>query len=112
VASGINNTVARVAGLLAIAVFGVLLASRFNAEVRPRVDRLALAPAARAEIYKELPKMAGADLRPLAIDPLQRAAIERSIDEAFVSGFRLVMLGAAILALAAAGFGAGIKGRP
>jgi hypothetical protein len=56
--------------------------------------------------------MAGADLRPLAIDPQQRAAIELSIDEAFVSGFRLVMFGAAILALAAAGFGAGIKGRP
>jgi len=112
VASGINNTVARVAGLLAIAVFGVLLARRFDAEVRPRVDRLALAPAVRTEIYKELPKMAGADLRPLAIDPQQRAAIELSIDEAFVSGFRLVMFGAAILALAAAGFGAGIKGRP
>jgi len=112
VASGINNTVARVAGLLTIAVFGVLLARRFDAEVRPRVDRLALAPVVRTEIYKELPKMAGADLRPLALDPQQRAAIGGAIDEAFVSGFRLVMFGAAILALAAAGFGAGIKGRP
>jgi EmrB/QacA subfamily drug resistance transporter len=112
VASGINNTVARVAGLLAIAVLGVLLARRFDAEVRPRVDHLALAPAVRAQIYKELPKMAGAQLSSLAIEPRQRAEVQQSIDEAFVSGFRLVMFSAAILALAAAGFGAGIKGRP
>jgi EmrB/QacA subfamily drug resistance transporter len=109
VASGINNTVARVAGLLTIAVFGVLLARKFDAEVRPRVDRLALAPAVRTEIYKELPKMAGAQLSSLAIEPRQRVAVQQSIDEAFVSGFRLVMFGAAILALAAAGFGAGIR---
>jgi hypothetical protein len=31
--------------------------------------------------------------------------VQRSIDEAFVSGFRLVVFGAAILALAAAAFG-------
>jgi hypothetical protein len=32
-----------------------------------------------------------------------------AIDEAFVSGFRMVILGSAILALAAAGFGAAIR---
>ena len=41
VASGINNAVARVAGLLAIAVFGVMLARTFEVRVRPRLDRLA-----------------------------------------------------------------------
>lgn len=109
VASGINNTVARVAGLLTIAVFGVLLANRFDAEVRPRLDRLALPPAVRAEIGKELPKMAGAELKNVAIEPGQRAAVQRSIDDAFVSGFRLVVIGAAILALAAGAFGAGVR---
>jgi hypothetical protein len=42
--------------------------------------------------------------------------VKQSIDEAFVSGFRLVMFGSAILALAAAAFGWGIRsasmGRP
>jgi EmrB/QacA subfamily drug resistance transporter len=111
VASGINNAVARVAGLLAIAVFGVLLANRFNAEVRPRLDQLAVPSTVRLEIEKELPKMAGADLKRVAINPRQRARVQHSIEEAFVSGFRLVVLGSAILALAAAGFGAGIPGR-
>jgi EmrB/QacA subfamily drug resistance transporter len=108
VASGINNTVARVAGLLTIAVFGVLLANRFDAKVRPRLDRLALPPAVRAEIGKELPKMAGAELKNVAMESGQRVAVQRSIEDAFVSGFRLVVIGAAILALAAGAFGAAI----
>ena len=49
-ASGVNNAVARVAGLLAIAVFGVVLARTFDARVRPRLDRLGPAVAARARI--------------------------------------------------------------
>lgn len=108
VASGINNTVSRIAGLLAIAMFGVLLAQRFDSEVRPRLDHFALPPAVRTQIDKELPKMAGAELKNVAMEPQQRAAVQRSIDEAFVSGFRLVVIGAAILALTAAAFGAAI----
>lgn len=110
VASGINNTVARVAGLLAIAVFGVLMVNRFDANVGPRLDRLALPTDIRAQVYRELPKMAGAQLDSVAIDAQQLAAVQQSIDEAFVSGFRLVMFGSAILALVAAAFGAGIRG--
>jgi hypothetical protein len=108
VASGINNTVSRVAGLLAIAVFGVLLSRRFDAEVKPRLDHLGLPAVVRAQIDKELPKMAGSDLKFLGVDSGERAAVKESIDEAFVSGFRLVVLVAAILALAAAAFGGGI----
>ena len=111
VASGINNTVARVAGLLAIAVFGVLLANRFDTEVGFRLDRITIPSAVRAEIDKELPKMAGAELSNVPMEAGQRAAVQRSIDEAFVSGYRVVMLGSAVLALAAAGFGAAIRDR-
>ena len=109
VASGINNAVARVAGLLTIAVFGVLLAHRFGSEIGHRLDRLALPPAVRAEIGKELPKMAGAELRSVAMESGRRGVVQRSIDDAFVSGFQLVVIGAAILALAAAAAGAGIR---
>jgi EmrB/QacA subfamily drug resistance transporter len=109
VASGINNAVARVAGLVAIAVFGVVLAWTFDARVRPRLDRLALAPAAEAAIDRELPKMAGARLEDVSIQSPQRAAVRLAVDEAFVSAFRLVMIGAAVLTLAAAAFGAAIR---
>jgi len=111
VASGINNTVSRVAGLLAIAVFGVFLARTFDAQVRPRLDRLSLAPDVRDQIDQQLPKMAGAELKSVPLEPAQRTAVQRSIDEAFVSGFKVVVIGCAILALAAAGFGAGIRDR-
>jgi hypothetical protein len=109
VASGINNAVSRVAGLLTIAIFGVFLARAFEGDVRPRLDHLALSPAARAQVEQQLPKMAGAELKAIPLDDQQRADAQRAIDEAFVSGFRMVILGSAILALAAAGFGAAIR---
>ena len=103
VASGVNNAVARVAGLLAIAVFGVVLARTFDAQVRPRLDRLALSPSAGSDLDRELPKMAGADIVAVVFDPAAAAdAVRTIIDEGFVFAFRLVMIGAAALALAAA----------
>ena len=110
VASGVNNAVARIAGLLAIAVFGVLLARTFDGRVRPRLDRLALSPPARTAIDRELPKMAGVRLETVSsIDPPQRAAVRAAIDEAFVSAFRLVMAAAAILAIASAAIGGALR---
>ena len=112
VASGINNAVSRVAGLLAIAVFGVLLANSFNARVQPRLSELRLPTEARQQVERELSKMAGAELRSSSLDEAQRAAVRKAIDEAFVEAFRVVMLGCAVLALAAAGFGAAIRQPP
>ena len=109
VASGINNTVARVAGLLAIAVFGVVLVRKFDADVLPRLDRMALSPSVRAQIGKELPKMAGAQLSSVSLDPSQRAGVQQSVNDAFVGGFRVVVIEAAVLALVAGAFGAGIR---
>jgi hypothetical protein len=110
VASGINNAVARVAGLLAIAIFSVVLSRTFDARVRPPVDRLALSSPARAEVDRELPKMAGADMAQVSsIPPPQRNAVRAIVDEAFVFAFRFVIIAAAGLALAAAGFGAAIR---
>jgi len=110
VASGVNNAVARVAGLLAIAVFGVVLARTFDAEVRPRVEHLALAPSAAIDIDRELTKMAGADVsRVSSIPPPERTIVRTIIDQGFVFAFRLVMIGAAGLALAAAVAGRRIR---
>ena len=110
VASGVNNAVARVAGLLAIALFGVVLTRTFDAQVRPRLDRLALTPSARAALDRELPRMAGAELEALpSMNPAERAVVRLAIADSFVSAFRLVMAGAAALALAAAAFGAAIR---
>jgi EmrB/QacA subfamily drug resistance transporter len=110
VASGVNNAVARVAGLLAIAVFGVVLTQTFAAQVRPRLNRLALAAPAQTALERELPKMAGAEVGALpSVSPDQQAAVQRTIGDAFVAAFRIVLLGAAALALLAAAVGAAIR---
>jgi len=109
VASGVNNAVARVAGLVAIAVFGVMLARTFEAQVRPRLDALALPRSASGDLDRELPKMAGADVSQLAsVPPAERTQVRTIIDDGFVFAFRLVMIGAAALALAAAAAGRAI----
>jgi EmrB/QacA subfamily drug resistance transporter len=105
VATGVNNAVARVAGLIAIAVFGIALVRIFNARVTPALDQLALPAAARTTVNRELPKLAGAEID-ASIGPTQRARTQQAIDEAFVSAFRLVMIGTSALALAAALAGA------
>ena len=108
VASGVNNAVARVAGLIAIAVFGIVLVRTFEKRVGPALDRLELTAAARTAIDRELPKLAGVEMS-AAIDSAQRVAARVAIDQSFVSAFRLVMIVAAVVALAAAASGALIR---
>jgi hypothetical protein len=55
--------------------------------------------------------MAGADLARVSMIPApKRAAVRAIIDDGFVFAFRVVMIGAAALALAAAACGNGIRG--
>jgi MFS family permease len=100
-ASGINNAVARVAGLLSIAVLGAAMTSAF------RLDRslatLAIPAPALREIQSNEIRLAALKI-PQGIDAQTATAIEASVKQAFVFGFRLVMLTCAILATAGAGF--------
>lgn len=102
IASGINNAVARVAGLLAIAVFGVVLTREFNDSIEPKFARLMIPPDVRTQIEQQLPKMAGADLSGVALEEKSKALIRLGIRSAFLRGFKVVMLEAAIITLLSA----------
>jgi EmrB/QacA subfamily drug resistance transporter len=102
VSSAVNNMVARVGGLLAIAAFGLALAARFNVSLDHSLEGLALPPAAVAALEPERPKLAAAELPP-GLSEDQQASLARAIDDAFVEGYRWAMALAAAMAFASAG---------
>jgi MFS family permease len=100
-ASGINNAVARVAGVLAVAILGAVMVAAFDHALQDSLAGLNL----KAEIVQELESNAaklGSLHAPSRVDPQTAATIRAAIAEAFVFGFRLIMLLCAGLALASA----------
>ena len=93
VASGVNNAIARVAGLLAVAALGLVLSIQFNHSLDRRMASASITPAARSAIDGQRARLAGAELS----DPQSRAIV----DQAFVDGFRLIAWISAGLAVAA-----------
>jgi EmrB/QacA subfamily drug resistance transporter len=100
-ASGVNNAVARVGGVLAIALFGVLVFGRFRAELAARVARVSAEPAAEAFVADAGARIAAAPV-PASLPSPVVTALTTAVRESFTAGFRLAMLLAAGLALAAA----------
>lgn len=98
-ASGINNAVARVAGVLAIAVLGIVMVNAFSARLDSKLATFSLPPGAFHDIQAGEIKLAGLQL-PASLNPSTGAEIRESVREAFVFGFRLVMLICAGLSVA------------
>jgi EmrB/QacA subfamily drug resistance transporter len=100
-ASGINNAVARVAGVLAIAVLGIVMVKAFSSHLDRSLAGLSLPSYVPQELQANETKLAGLQA-PVGLDPTAYAAIKESVGEAFVFGFRIVMLICAGLSLASA----------
>ena len=101
IASGINNAVSRTAGLLAIAVFGIVALAVFTSSLESHLATLHLAPGVSHLIDAQRTRLAGITIPPNVSGETQ-AALKRAIDESFVSAFRLVSLLGAVLALLSA----------
>lgn len=100
-ASGINNAVARVAGVLAVAVFGVIMVAAFAHSLREALGRLNLNPGMVRELEANVAKLGSLDA-PSGADPQTAATIRSAISQAFVFGFRVIMLLCAGLATVSA----------
>ena len=103
-ASGINNAVARVAGVLAIAIFGVVMVAAFSNQLNRRLTALQMPADVRSELQSNESKLAALTV-PAGIEPSAASAIESSIQSSFVFSFRLVMWLCAALALLSAVIG-------
>lgn len=101
VASGINNAVSRTAGLLAIAVFGVMMLHTFSATLAQRMNEIQVDERFKHEVYEQRVKLAGVELPP-DVDPGTREQLKGAVADSFVFGFRVIMSTAAALALASA----------
>ena len=102
-ASGINNAVARVAGLLSIAVLGVAMVSAFSFHLNRSLLDLGIPPGAMHDLQANEIRLAALAV-PAGIDSNIAAAIRVSIERAFVFGFRFVMLICAGLSITSALF--------
>jgi EmrB/QacA subfamily drug resistance transporter len=100
-ASGINNAVARVAGVLAIAVLGIVMVKTFGSRLSQDLAHLMLPPVTLQELHANEIKLAGLQV-PAGLDPGRTTAIHESVAEAFVFAFRIVMFLCASLCLASA----------
>lgn len=101
VASGINNAVARTAGLLVIALLSPLVASMFNSRLDSKLAQLQIPPVVQHLLAPERIKLAGAQI-PLGLNEAVSATLRSAIAESFVSRFRVVMIIAVGLAIASA----------
>src|SRR6202008_3956106 len=90
-ASGINNAVARVAGVLAIAVFGSVMVKNFDSHLEQNLTNVMLPPNVVQDIRSREAELAGLEL-PEGLDAHKVEAIRHAVAESFVSGFRVVLL--------------------
>jgi EmrB/QacA subfamily drug resistance transporter len=110
VASGINNAVASVASLLAVAIFGAVALGAFNRALDRRLETETLAPTVRQSIVDAHGKFV-VEPSLASLQGEDRRVAEAILKDSLSDGIRISMLLAAALALAAAACAALTIGR-
>lgn len=101
VASGINNAVSRAAGLIAIAVFGVIMLQLFGRSLKTKLNQIPINDDVRQAIYNQRVRLGGLEV-PSGVSPEIRSSLQDAVAAAFHSGFRFLMLVSAALAVCSA----------
>jgi len=94
IASGVNNAVSRTAGVLAIAVFGVVMLWVFSGALERRLSDVPISSELRQTLMSQRVRLAGIE-PPGDVQPEARLLVEDAIARSFVRGFRAVMFAAA-----------------
>ncbi|HEX9130712.1 MAG TPA: MFS transporter, partial [Ktedonobacteraceae bacterium] len=97
-ASGVNNAVSRTAGLIAIAVFGIVVLAIFSSSLVSHLSMLHLPADIQNTIILQQNKLVGIEI-PNDLSNSTRTAVQQAIAESFITSFRVVMLSGAALAL-------------
>ena len=100
-ASGINNAVARVAGLLAIAILGIVMVKIFSSSLYRDLRSRPIPSGILQYFQANATKLAGLDL-PARLDADTALILRSAISHAFIAAFRAEMLICAGLCLAGA----------
>lgn len=103
IASGINNAVSSTAGLISIAVLGLVMTGVFARNFNASLQSLGLPEETRAALEAQTSRLATITI-PDELKDETKQAVKRAAEESFVSGFRFVILVAAALALMSAFF--------
>ena len=102
VASGVNNAVSRVAGLLAIAVLSIVMLRTFGDRLDRTLPASPLSAQTKSAMSSQRTRLAAVSLS-AGVDPAERARARAVVSDAFVAGFRRVMLIASALAVLSSG---------
>lgn len=97
-ASGVNNSVSRIAAALAIAVLTLLATARFGGALETHLATLHLGAATHDALMQQADRL-GAISVPTGISGATAGAVRQAIADAFTDAFRLVVLTCAALAL-------------
>jgi predicted MFS family arabinose efflux permease len=89
-ASGINNAVARVATVLAIAVLGIVMVKAFGSRLNASLAHFSLPPPVLQLLQASEIKLAGLQVHE-SLSSTTKTSIDQTIREAFVFGFRTIM---------------------
>ncbi|HEX6117293.1 MAG TPA: DHA2 family efflux MFS transporter permease subunit [Solirubrobacterales bacterium] len=109
IASGVNNGVSRVAGLLAIAVLGAVIAARFSSAIDDDLAGVALSPAAEEVVEDAQAKPLGA-AETGDLDPGEASTVTAAVTGASESSFDLgVGIGGALMIVGGVVAGIGIR---
>jgi EmrB/QacA subfamily drug resistance transporter len=97
-ASGVNNAVSRTAGLIAIAVFGIVVLAIFSNSLATQLSLLHVPAGIQQALILQQNKLVGIEI-PAGLSTSTHAAVQQAISESFITSFRVVMLIASALAV-------------